>query len=236
MFSEEMEALIEAVLEDGILTDQEKSVLVKRAEKEGIDIDELDVYIQSILQKRHRAEAEKAAEEDRKSKVGNVRRCPACEKPIPIGVAVCPHCGVTINVEDVSSAYSVFAAKVTEMNAEETLIDGWTGGWQKRVRAKANFIQTYPVPNNRLALLDFMSNLKMLSDSTAKPAMRTNFAFSSEPFAFHYWVLFEKCIMMSKKSFLDDPDFQEYFEHYQSELERKKNLGFFSKLRRSFGF
>lgn len=51
MFSKEMEALIAASIEDGILTEQEKRVLVKRAEKEGIDLDELEVYIQSMLQK-----------------------------------------------------------------------------------------------------------------------------------------------------------------------------------------
>lgn len=70
MFSPEMENLIEATLQDGILTDQEKNVLIKRAQKEGIDIDELDVYIQSLLQKRHQAESAKDAENDRKSKMG----------------------------------------------------------------------------------------------------------------------------------------------------------------------
>ena len=54
MFSKEMEALIAASIEDGILTEQEKRVLVKRAEKEGIDLDELEVYIQSMLQKQQK--------------------------------------------------------------------------------------------------------------------------------------------------------------------------------------
>lgn len=35
MFSKEMEALIEAALQDGVLTDQEKTVLLKRAQREG---------------------------------------------------------------------------------------------------------------------------------------------------------------------------------------------------------
>ena len=52
MFSKEMEALIEATLADGQLTDQEKTALISRAEKEGVDLNELEIYIQSILQKR----------------------------------------------------------------------------------------------------------------------------------------------------------------------------------------
>ena len=41
MFSKELENLIKVTLADGVLTDKEKSVLIKRAQKEGVDIDEL---------------------------------------------------------------------------------------------------------------------------------------------------------------------------------------------------
>ena len=52
MFSKELESLIQATLEDGILEDNEKAALVKRAQKEGVDLDELEIYITSILQRR----------------------------------------------------------------------------------------------------------------------------------------------------------------------------------------
>lgn len=49
LFSERLEALISSALQDGMLTDQEKAVLKKRAEKEGEDWDEVEMIINSRL-------------------------------------------------------------------------------------------------------------------------------------------------------------------------------------------
>ena len=54
MFSKELENLIQATLEDGVLEDNEKAALIKRAQKEGVDLDELEIYINSLLQRRQR--------------------------------------------------------------------------------------------------------------------------------------------------------------------------------------
>ena len=62
MFSEELENLIQATLEDGVLEEYEKAALVKRAQAEGVDLTELEIYINSLLQKRQRElEKEKSA-------------------------------------------------------------------------------------------------------------------------------------------------------------------------------
>lgn len=47
MFSKELENLIQATLEDGVLEDYEKAALVKRATAEGVDLTELEIYINS---------------------------------------------------------------------------------------------------------------------------------------------------------------------------------------------
>lgn len=52
MFSKDLEDLIQATLEDGVLEDFEKAALIKRAQAEGVDLAELEIYINSILQKR----------------------------------------------------------------------------------------------------------------------------------------------------------------------------------------
>lgn len=54
MFSEKLEKLIQSSLQDGILTDQEKAAIIKRAKAEGEDIDEVEIYIDSLLQKRQK--------------------------------------------------------------------------------------------------------------------------------------------------------------------------------------
>ena len=50
MFSKELEELIEATLQDGILEEHEKQALLKRALLEGVDIAELVISINSKLQ------------------------------------------------------------------------------------------------------------------------------------------------------------------------------------------
>ena len=67
VFSPELEQLIQATLEDGVLEDYEKAALVKRAIAEGVDIAELEIYINSILQKR-----QKEAKKESRSKEGSV--------------------------------------------------------------------------------------------------------------------------------------------------------------------
>ena len=49
MYSKDLEQLIDAALADGIITDKERAVIKKRAEKEGIDLDEIDVYLDGRL-------------------------------------------------------------------------------------------------------------------------------------------------------------------------------------------
>ena len=51
MYSKDLEQLIDAALADGIITDKERAVIKKRAEKEGIDLDEIDVYLDGRLAK-----------------------------------------------------------------------------------------------------------------------------------------------------------------------------------------
>ena len=236
MFSKEMEALIEATLQDGVLTDQEKAVLIKRAQKEGIDVDELDVYIQSLLQKRHQAEAEEDARNDRQSKMGSVKKCPHCGQPVQAGWAACPMCGFAFNVEENSASFVKFSEQISSMDTNMGImgLGSVTGSWLKKIQQKANVIETYPVPNNRMALLEFLSQLKVLGNINGKPAKSINPLFGqkmddSKLFSLSYWKLFEKCIYIAKRSFANDPDFKEYFEYYEEQVTNNKK-GFFSKL------
>lgn len=52
MFSEELKKLIDAAFVDGILTDKERSVIIKRAVAEGHDPDEVEMILDAEVQKR----------------------------------------------------------------------------------------------------------------------------------------------------------------------------------------
>lgn len=102
MFSERLENLIKATLQDGILSEQEKATLIKRAQAEGEDIAEVDIYIQSLLQarqqeldkikKKEKQEQEKIELEEQKTRDALMRKCPVCGEIITGISNVCPHC------------------------------------------------------------------------------------------------------------------------------------------------
>lgn len=62
LFSPRMEVLINSALRDGVLTDQEKAVLKRRAEKEGEDWDEIEMIINSRLPRQEQASPKKTVE------------------------------------------------------------------------------------------------------------------------------------------------------------------------------
>ncbi len=51
MYSEQLEQLIKSVIADGVITDKERTVLHKKAKAEGIDVDEIDVYVEGLIAK-----------------------------------------------------------------------------------------------------------------------------------------------------------------------------------------
>lgn len=219
MFSKEMEALIEATLQDGVLTDQEKAVLVKRAQKEGIDIDELDIYIQSILQKRHQAEAEEDAKADRATKIGSVRRCPNCGYNVPSGFAACPQCGQTFNATETTGSWEKLQDQINSMKQGSS--------WDINLgRRKDEVISTFPVPNTRADLLEFLSSLQPKAKNKKRPFLETDAgAENASPYA--YWLLYCNCINKARISFANDSSFQFFFDYFEKENAKK---GFFARL------
>lgn len=227
MFSKEMEALIEATLQDGVLTDQEKAVLVKRAQKEGIDVDELDVYIQSILQKRHQAEAEAEAAADRATKIGSVRRCPNCGYNVPSGFAACPQCGQTFEATETGGgSWEKLQQKVESIKSQKKIfgMDVDTGIGKRKDEVIINF----PVPNTRADLLEFLSSLQPKAKNKKRSFIETDDQ-KELASSWAYWQLYCNCINKARISFANDPSFKFFFDYYEQESNPQKG-GFFSKL------
>ena len=62
LFSPRLEALINSALQDGVLTEQEKTILKKRVEKEGEDWDEVEMIINSRLPRQEQVSPKKTVE------------------------------------------------------------------------------------------------------------------------------------------------------------------------------
>jgi len=85
MYNDQIENLINLALADGVLTDKEKKVLFKKAEEEGIDLDEFEMVLDAKL---HNLKG--------KNLKDNLIKCPNCGEPISGLVNVCPSCSYVI--------------------------------------------------------------------------------------------------------------------------------------------
>ena len=121
MFSKELESLIHATLEDGVLEEYEKAALVKRAQSEGADLTELEIYINSLLQKRARElenvknTERKNAEKEKREAFG--RKCPNCGAQVPPLTVKC-ECGYEFTNNNQVSSVQIFANKIEQIQSQ----------------------------------------------------------------------------------------------------------------------
>ncbi len=110
LIPDELNELIQEYLTDGVLTDKERAVILRKAEGMGLDRDEIDLYLDAQVQKID--QATDAAARRKKGK-----QCPYCGGSIPLLTDKCPHCGENITAEASSELQEIFD------NLEEALID-----------------------------------------------------------------------------------------------------------------
>lgn len=83
--NQEFVDLVQEYLADGVISNQEREVLLRKAQKLGVDFDEAFFYIQAQEQKAENAQAEV----ERKEK-GSI--CPHCKAPLTELADICPKC------------------------------------------------------------------------------------------------------------------------------------------------
>ena len=114
LIPEELKALIQQYLTDGVLTDKERQVILNKAEKMGLDRDEIDLYLDAEVQKID--QQTDAAVRNQKGKT-----CPFCGGSVPQLTDKCPHCGENITPEASKELQEIFD------NLEEALVDFKSG-------------------------------------------------------------------------------------------------------------
>lgn len=163
--TKELEDLIKATLEDGVLEDYEKEALVKRAQKEGMDLVELEIYINALLQKRKRELKEKNEaidaqyEKEKKEAIGPV--CPKCGKQVPPLTLKC-ECGYEFvksvreskvmllmnELREIKEKYEELRAKDSYKAYREK------NAWIQRV---VGVISSFEVPSTKEDIVEFLS-------------------------------------------------------------------------------
>ena len=110
LIPEELNALIQQYLTDGVLTDKERQVILKKAEGMGLDRDEIDLYLDAEVQKVD--QQTDAAVRKQKGKT-----CPYCGGTVPLLTDKCPHCGENITAQASEELQEIFD------NLEDALVD-----------------------------------------------------------------------------------------------------------------
>lgn len=178
MYDERIEQLISAALADGVLTEKEKQVLFKRAQEQGIDLDEFEIVLDARLVELQKAEQEKREKSAPKSdKYGDVRKCPACGAIVGAFKGICPECGYEFSNVDANLS----SKKLHELLSKESSNS-----------KKAEIIETFPIPNTKADLLEFLTALKPRALDV------------SSEFANAYFKKYSECIEKAKVSYEDD--------------------------------
>lgn len=169
MFSERLERLIEASLKDGQLTQQEIDAIKKRAEAEGEDINEVDIYIQSLMQQRQQEYQEKAQKaaaeemvarkkaqeaqdkadlEEEKLRRGNV--CPHCGTPIPPLTKICPECHKAVSGNETKGDKKIEQSMDLLLKIQSLIETQKNSGWGKMWTLDDFFIKRW---NNKMNIM-----------------------------------------------------------------------------------
>ena len=225
MFSKELEEVIEAALADGSLTEKERAVLHKRAQAEGVDLDELDIVIDGRLAKMKRQEdwlRPAPPKEATNQKYGNVLKCPSCGAQVVGGSALCPECGYAFSNVGANSSYEKLSEKLEAIDAayrDKVSFSIPLYGVSKQAKEKASVIRMFPVPNTRADLLEFLASMSAQIQSMKRNQSMQ--VFEEETIRKAYEAKYEECVNKARISFANDPDFAPYLQ---------KKSGFFSKL------
>jgi len=110
LYPKEILLLLKEYLSDGILTDKERQVILRKAEDMGIDRDELDLYLDSQVQKIEQITEAVARRQKGKS-------CPFCGAAVPQLTDKCPECGQHITPEATKELEEILD------NLEEALVN-----------------------------------------------------------------------------------------------------------------
>jgi hypothetical protein len=169
----EIEKLTEMALADGQVTEKEREIILRKAEKIGLDVDEVEMYLEGKI---YQLEADKSK---LKEKVGNIKTCPACGASVKSFEIKCEDCGHEFNNVKRNNALDLFLKKLSSIDEEvrnEYLKNGQqyvNTFWGKKFEKDANLINyeieptifkrklelisMYEVPNAKEDILSFLA-------------------------------------------------------------------------------
>ena len=220
-----MEHLIEMALADGELTEKEKQVLFKKAEANGIDLDEFEMVLDARLYERQKASqavqptAQGAA--PKSEKYGDIRKCPSCGAIVESFTTRCPDCGHEFSNIGTVSSFNLLSSK---LEALENKKKGTIWGVIKDDsidKQKVSLINGFPVPTTKEDILEFVSMATPLAKPANKLMIFTDLDAGQYGVAKAWKSKCEQVIMKARFSMKEDKATLAEIEKYAKELKIK---------------
>ncbi|HBZ19733.1 MAG TPA: hypothetical protein DEO60_01280 [Bacteroidales bacterium] len=162
----EIENLIRLAIADGEITEKERSIILRKAEKLGEDKDEVELILDgelTLIKKDLQIEQQNQSESNKKE---ILNKCPSCGANVASFTTKCSICGGKINLNKDSSSIKELLAELAIVEKEEGKLLSEYGFWGsshflEKINAFANkkaaIISFFPDPVSKEKILEFLA-------------------------------------------------------------------------------
>lgn len=238
IYNNQLEALIEAALADGVLTEKEKQILFKKAQMQGIDLDEFEMVLEAkLFEKRKSIQAaipQPQAATPRSNKYGDIRKCPSCGAIVESFNISCPDCGFEFTNVGAVSSFEALSRKLEEIDRRYSK-DYSDGGVFKQafgsmnrlhdeariIKMKQQAVSTFPIPTAKEDLLEFLAMGIPMAEKKGSRLMRNNMGspdYEHNQLANAWHNKLKQVVIKARLAMKNDPSTLEEIERYAKEL------------------
>lgn len=235
MYDETMEKLIDMAIANGELSEKGKQVLFKRAQSQGIDLDELELVLETRLNEKRNAMNAAQSPAQKSNKYGEVRKCPTCGAFVEPFTTRCPECGFEFTEVGCVSSFEELSNRLREVDSQssekkQSLVGLVFGEYEdyneieKKKAQKMQIIATFPIPTAKEDLLEFISMALPLAKKIKVGMFSTPSRAEEEhnTFADAWRSKVEQVITKARFALKNDPVTLQEIEQYAQELNKKK--------------
>ncbi len=163
----EIRELIKFAIADGEITEKERVIIMRKAEKLGEDIDEVEMILDGELALQKKSLISENESKSPSKKEGVLKKCPSCGAPVKSFTSNCPECGHEFR--DIEAEHSIkelfktiqeiekrerskpraksFASMLGDPDVEREIAIG---------HQISNAIESFPIPNSKESILEFL--------------------------------------------------------------------------------
>jgi len=157
----EIENLIEMSLADGVVTEKERAIIIRKAEALGEDKDEIEMILDAkiALMEKEQIKIQHTTSSN-SNKEGKIKKCPSCGAPAKSMDIICSECGHEYRNKEANKSIQNLIEKLNVEDNNHYKLN------LHRAKKKANIITQFPIPQNKEDILEFMSYGIPILDST----------------------------------------------------------------------